>query len=85
MYRTATLLILLLAQLCAGDAPFIDSKAIKERFASITKEDMDLLRTKKVLFASRSFGQNLCNGLSSLAAKDAKYQMLSAYQRFDVF
>ncbi|MEI6337642.1 MAG: SGNH/GDSL hydrolase family protein [Verrucomicrobiota bacterium] len=45
---------------------------------------MDLLRTKKILFGSRSFGGNLCNGLTSLAEKDAKYQLLGTYQKFDV-
>jgi len=68
-----------------GPAPFIDSKTTKEQFSSLTKQDMDLLRSKKILFASRSFGGNLCNGLNSLATKDAKYQLLGAYQKYDVF
>ena len=46
---------------------------------------MDLLRTKKILFTSRSFGLNLCNGLTSLAKKDANYQLIGNYQRWYLF
>ena len=83
---TLGLLASLLLQTCgwSQDAPFIDSKAIKERFSTITAQDMELLRTKKILFGSRSFGLNLCNGLTSLAQKDAKYKLLGTYQKFDV-
>lgn len=88
--RTALAFVgLLLSYACLlhaeGDAPFIDSKATKERFRSITAADMELLRTKKILFTSRSFGLNLCGGLSSLAHKDAKYRLLGNYQRWDLF
>lgn len=79
------LAVLLAAVAWGGEAPFIDSKAIKERFASITAKDMDELRTKRILFASRSFGLNLRNGLASLAAQDKKYDLLGSYQRYDVF
>ncbi len=68
-----------------ADAPFIDSKAVKERFKEITAEDMEMLRSKKILFASRSFGLNLCNGLRLLTKEDSKYEMLSSYERYDVF
>ena len=74
----------LLTPLQAQEAPFIDSKAIKERFSSITEKDMELLRTKKILFASRSFGLNLCGGLNLLAQKDPKYKLISSYQLYDV-
>ncbi|MCZ7644390.1 MAG: leucine-rich repeat domain-containing protein [Planctomycetota bacterium] len=66
-------------------APYVDSKIAKERFAEISAADMDLLRSKKILFASRSFGLNLCGGLATLAQKDKRYEFLSSYQRFDVF
>lgn len=69
----------------SDEAPFVDSKAIRERFAKITDKDMEMLRSKKILFASRSFGLNLCNGLRSLAKNDPKYELLSSYRRFDVF
>lgn len=68
-----------------AEAPYVDSKAIKERFDQITAADMELLRKKKILFASRSFGLNLCKGLGQLAKQDPKYDLLSSYQRFDVF
>jgi len=66
-------------------APYVDSKIIKARFSEITAEDMEVLRTKKILFASRSFGLNLRNGLASLAKQDKKYDILSSYARYDVF
>ena len=66
-------------------APYVDSKAIKEHFKDITAEDMAMLRGKKILFASRSFGLNLRGGLQSLARKDKKYDLLSSYVRYDVF
>ena len=66
-------------------APYVDSKAIKERFSEITEKDMEMLRSKKILFASRSFGLNLYKGLSALAKKDKKYEFLSSYKRYDVF
>lgn len=84
--------ILLCLLLCApflfgetSEAPYVDSKAIKERFDQITAKDMDMLRQKKILFASRSFGLNLFKGLGQLAKQDSKYDLLSSYQRFDVF
>lgn len=69
----------------SGHSPFVDSQAVKDRFADITDSYMELLRSKKILFASRSFGLNMCNGLKALARQDAKYEFLSSYQRFDVF
>ncbi len=66
-------------------APYVDSKAIKERFDQITPEDMELLRSKKILFASRSFGLNLLKGLNALAKKDGKYDLVSSYERYNVF
>lgn len=79
------ILCLLACAVAAGEAPYIDGKAVKERFASITAKDMELLRTKRILFASRSFGLNTCAGLTSLAKKDRIYDLLGSYQRYDVF
>lgn len=81
----ALLVCLLAGRAAAGEAPFIDSKAVKERFSTITAQDMDLLRSKRILFASRSFGLNTCAGLRSLAMKDKTYDLLGSYQRYDVF
>jgi len=69
----------------APAAHYVDSKAIKERFDKITAEDMELLRGKKMLFASRSFGLNLFKGLTALSKKDSKYDLVSSYERYNVF
>lgn len=68
-----------------GEASYVDSKAIKERFGEITEADMEMLRGKKILLVSRSFGLNLFKGLTALAREDKKYDLVSSYQRFDVF
>ena len=67
-----------------GQAPYVDSQAIKDRFDQITAADMDMLRQKKIILASRSFGLNLVKGLGQLAKLDSKYDLTSSYQRFDV-
>jgi hypothetical protein len=80
--------LLALAGLLLGGevaAPFIDGKAVRERFASITPQDMAMLREKRILLVSRSFGLNTRDGLQALAKQDATYDLLSAYKRFDVF
>lgn len=69
----------------AESAPYVDSQAIRDRFDQITAADMDLLRQKKILLVSRSFGLNLCKGISELAKQDPKYNLLGSYERFDVF
>lgn len=79
------ILFLLMTIAGAGEAPFIDAKAVRERFATITAKDMETLRSKRILFASRSFGLNTRAGLVSLARQDKTYEMLGAYQRYDVF
>jgi hypothetical protein len=82
------LTLLALASLLLGGeaaAPFIDAKAVRERFASITPQDMAMLREKRILLVSRSFGLNTRDGLQALAKQDATYDLLSAYKRFDVF
>jgi len=68
-----------------GKAPYVDSKAIRERFDQVTAADMEMLRGKKILLVSRSFGLNLFKGLTALAREDKKCDLLSSYQRFDVF
>lgn len=83
--HAALLLLVFAAAHAHAQAPYVDSKAAKERFSEISAADMDLLRSKKILFASRSFGLNLCGGLTSLAQKDKRYAFLASYERFDVF
>jgi len=70
------------AAVAAKEAPYIDSQAIKDRFAGVTAADMDMLRSKKILFMSRSFGLNTVQGLGLLAKQDKKYDLLSSYKWF---
>lgn len=70
----------------SGSTPlYVDSKAINERFSTITAEDMEMLRSKKILLASRSFGLNLRKGLEALAKQDKKYEIVYSPDKFDVF
>lgn len=66
-------------------APYVGSAEALDGFGEITQEQMDYLRTRKILFASRSFGLNLRDGLSGLASGNSMYDILDGYQRFDVF
>lgn len=66
-------------------APYVGNAEALSGFDQITSEQMDFLRTKKILFASRSFGLNLRDGLSGLAAQNSMYNILGNYQRYDVF
>ncbi len=68
-----------------GEPSYVDSKAIQERFDQITPADLELLRGKKILFASRSFGLNMFKGLRALAKTDKSYDIVSSYELFNVF
>ena len=60
------------------DAPmYVDSRAIEERFSTITSEDMEMLRGKKILVIGQSHSMLLAGGLRLLAQQDPKYQFLS--------
>ena len=79
------LLMLLATAIQAEDeAPFIDAKAIKERFATITQQEMDSLRQRHVLIASKSMGLNLVTGLNLLAKQSPMHDISTGFQRFDV-
>ncbi len=78
-------LYLFLINTVQAAAPYVNAQAIKERFDSISDKDMALLRSKRILFASRSFGLNLRKGLKHLEKADQRYAILDNYQRFDVF
>ncbi len=67
-----------------AEAPYVNSAITKERFATITAQDMDLLRTKKLFLGSRSFGLNLCKGFRHLEKEDPKFKFMDGYERFDV-
>jgi len=68
----------------AGEAPYVNSAIADEHFGRITAADMEVIRSKRILFASRSFGLNLRGGLASLAKKNPKLDILSSLRSFDV-
>ena len=57
----------------SNSAPYVDSQAIKERFSSVTAEDMEMLRSKKIIISSASFGRNMTQGLQRLAKENKMY------------
>lgn len=67
----------------SAEAPFIDAKSVKDRWTTVTTKDIDTLRTKNVLFGSKSLGLNMVTGLV-LVGKDPGYNMIEGFQRFDV-
>ena len=69
----------------AQNAPYVGAWEVDTFFDNITSNEMDVLRTKKILFASRSFGLNMYNGLTSLAASNSMHNILDDYIRYDVF
>jgi hypothetical protein len=71
--------------LVRAQTPYINAAVADTEFHRISSADMDVLRTKKILFYSRSFGLNLYNGLVSLAAKNSMYTINAAYKRYDIF
>jgi hypothetical protein len=68
----------------AAEAPFIDAKAVKERWSEVTPEDMKSIQKCKILFTSKSIGLNLVKGLGLVGKADAAYSTLGAFQRFDL-
>ena len=56
---------------------YVDSQAIKDRFESITDEDMAMLRSKNILLGGQSHSALILDaGLKMLAMKDKKYEFL---------
>lgn len=68
----------------AAEAPFIDAKAVKERWSTVTPQDMEKLRQQKILFTSKSIGLNLVTGLGLVGKADKNYDLVAGFQRFDV-
>ena len=63
----------------------MNAQAIRERFDRITEAEVEALRGKKILFASRSFGLNLMNGFRRLEQENPKLKFPGTYARYDVF
>jgi hypothetical protein len=68
-----------------AEEPYVNSAAIKARFDSLTPEDIEMLRSKKVLLASRSFGVNLQKGFAHLAKARPDFKYPGSYSRHDIF
>ena len=56
-------------------APYVGASEADNEFYRITAADMEIIRSKRVLFGSRSSGMCLHEGLASLAAKNRIYTM----------
>ncbi len=65
----------------AAEAPFVDSKAIKERFETVTAKDVEELRKKRILVISMSMGRNLMTGLTLLGKSEPQYQITEGLRR----
>lgn len=91
LIRTARqITILLTAALLSGgtasaqNASYVGAYETDNFFSTITSNEMAALRTKKILFLSRSFGLNLMNGLARMEAKNSMYDFNSSYIKYDV-
>ncbi len=63
-------------------APFVDAKYVRERFDSLTPQDLEEIRGLRILVASKSLGLNLNGGLGALARTDKAFALRR--ERFDV-
>ncbi|MDF3130787.1 leucine-rich repeat domain-containing protein [Kiritimatiellaeota bacterium B1221] len=70
--------------LAEAEAPYVGAKEADEGYETLSAEDMEMLRGKKILFASRSFGLNMRKGLVALGKDRPEMEFLNSYQRFDV-
>ena len=67
-----------------SDTLYVGGHEVNTEFDLIDEADMDLIRSKKILFGSRSFGFHLCRGLEILAQKNPLYQLnlINSYSCF---
>lgn len=68
-----------------AQTPYINTSVTETEFLKITESDMQIIKSKRILFASRSFGLNLINGLERLAKRNPIYNILDSYVKYDVF
>lgn len=68
----------------ADSAPYVGAYEADTFFSTITSNEMDVLRTKKILFLSRSFGLNMRDGLTDLKNQNPMYNILGSYVNYDV-
>lgn len=68
----------------AQTAPYVGAYEADTFFPTITSNEMNVLRTKKILLLSRSFGLNMYDGLNDLKNQNSMYDILSGYVRYDI-
>lgn len=68
----------------AQDAPYVGAYEADNFFSTITSNEMSVLRTKKILFLSRSFGLNMRDGLTDLKNQNPMYDILNSYVNYDL-
>lgn len=78
------LLALASLPLRAGEAaPFIDAKAITERFATVTAQDMEDLRQRRIFVIGMSMSRNLMTGLALLGKSDPQFKLTAGMKSYD--
>ncbi len=73
------LLVSALAVAVRAQAPYVGAAEADREFDRITAEDLRTIASKKALIVSRSFGQNLLDGLDRVAARKPGFKV--AYAR----
>jgi hypothetical protein len=68
----------------AENAPYVGAYQADTFFPTITSNEMAVIKTKKILFLSRSFGLNMRDGLTDLKNQNSMYDILSSYVNYDV-
>jgi hypothetical protein len=81
----AAAVILIGAAVSAQNAPYVGAYEADNFFSTINSNEMAVLRTKKILFASRSSGLNITDGLTRLKNKNAMHNLMNSYVRYDVY
>jgi PKD repeat protein len=84
IFFLATAILLSGGAASAQDAPYVGAYEADNFFSTITTNEMNVLRTKKILFLSRSFGINMVEGLARLEAKNPVYDFNSSYVKYEV-
>jgi len=70
-----SVLILLLSLPAWAGNTYVGATEADTLFSTITAEDMAIIRTKNVLIASRSYGQNMLDGIDRLKAVNPMYAL----------
>jgi hypothetical protein len=85
MFFLAAAVLLRGGSASAQDAPYVGSYEAETFFPTISSNEMNVLRTKNILFLSRSFGFNLRDGLERLKNKNPIYNIIGSHIYYDVY